>query len=169
MRPADKQLKMLSYVDYVLAVGLYPTGTKGTEATDTADRMCEAIQVSLQTIEHVAGIALRVCVNLKLARCDEALASLFFVSDTKAQLHSLPLDHKELFGGKLDDASKQAEVRGCRQLELEVAFKVPQAQIQANSAPAPTYSFHVSSQCTSQLGCGRGKDKSKKGKGRGCG
>ncbi len=58
---------------------------------------------------NTAGIALKVCTNLELAKHDKALASLSFDSDTKVQLHTLPLGHKELFGGKLHEASKQAK------------------------------------------------------------
>ncbi len=57
----------------------------------------------------MAGITLKVHANLELARCVKALASLYFDRVTKVQLHTLPLNHKELFGGKLDEASKQAE------------------------------------------------------------
>ena len=89
--------------------------------------MHEVIQVGLHAIEHAAGIALKVRANLELARHDKALVGLSFDSDTKAQLGTLPLGHKELFGGKLDEASKQAEERGHRQRELTVSFKVPQA------------------------------------------
>ncbi len=104
-----EQLKMLSYADYALAVGLRSTDATGAEAADSADRAREAIQVGLRAIEHAAGIALKVRANLELARRDSALAGLSFDSDTKAQLHTLPLGHEELFGGKLDEASKQAE------------------------------------------------------------
>ena len=71
--------------------------------------MREAIQVGLCAIEHVAGITLKVHANLELAWYDKALAGLSFDSDTKVQLRTLPLGHKELFGGKLDDSSKQAK------------------------------------------------------------
>ena len=75
------------------------------------------------------------------------------------------MGHEELFGGKLEEASKQAEEQGCRQRELKVAFKVPQTQFQATSASAFTYLFQASSQHASQLGHGWGKGKNKKGKG----
>ena len=58
---------------------------------DSVDRACEVIQVGLCAMEHVAGIALKVCANLELARCDKALASLSFDSETKAQLHTFAL------------------------------------------------------------------------------
>ncbi len=41
-------------------------------------------------------------------------------SDTKTQLRTLSLGHEELFGGKLDEASKQAEERGRCQRDLKV-------------------------------------------------
>ncbi len=138
----------------------------GAEAMHTADCARQAIQVSLHAIEHAAGIALKVHANLELARCDKVLTSLSFDSDTKAQLCTLPLAHEELFGGKLGNASKQAEEQGYRQCELRVAFKVPQAQSRATFASAPTYSFQTSVQHSSQLG--RGWDKGKSKKGRGC-
>ncbi len=115
LRPAveesmvGEQLKMLSYADYALAVGLRSADATGAKAADSADRAREAIQVGLRAIEHAAGIALKVRANLELARRDKALAALSFDSDTKAQLRTLPLGHEELFGGKLDEASKQAE------------------------------------------------------------
>ncbi len=80
--------------------------------------------MGLRAIQHAAGITLKVHANLELARCDKALASLSFDSDTKAQLRTLPLGHEELFGVKLDNASKQAEERGRRQCELQVSFEV---------------------------------------------
>ncbi len=92
-----------------MAIGLHSVDATGTEAVDSADRMCEAIQVSLCAIEHVAGITITVRANLELARCDQALASLSFDSDTKAQLHTLPLGHMMLFVAKLDVASKHVE------------------------------------------------------------
>ncbi len=107
--------------------------------------------------------------RLMLTRCDKALASLSFDRNTKAQLCTWPLHHGELFGGKLDKASKQAKERGHSQCEVKVSFKVPQAQTQASSASAPTYAFQASSQCSSQPGHGWGKDRSKKGKGCGHG
>ena len=80
---------------------------------------------------------------LEMARHDKALASLSFDGDTKLQLNSLPLSHKKLFGGKLDEASKQAEERGHHQHELKVSVKVPQAQTQASSASAPSYTIQA--------------------------
>ena len=56
-----EQLKMLSYVDYALAVRLH-------SVADSVDCFCEAIQVDLCAIEHVASIILKVRVNLELAR-----------------------------------------------------------------------------------------------------
>ena len=100
---------MLSYADYALAVGLRCADATGAEAVDLADHALDAMQVGLHAIEHAAGIALKVHANLELAQRDKALASLSFDSDTKAQLHTLPLGHKELFGGKLDEVSKQAK------------------------------------------------------------
>ena len=79
-----EKLKMLSYADYALAVGLHSLDATGAEATDSADRARESIQVSLHAIEHVAGIALKIHANLELARRDKALASLSFDGDTKA-------------------------------------------------------------------------------------
>ena len=79
---------MLSYADYALAVGLHSADATGAEA---ADHVRKAIQVSLHVIQHVAGIALKVHANLELARHDRALTSLSFDSDTKVQLHTLPL------------------------------------------------------------------------------
>ena len=122
----------------------------GAKAADSADRAREAIQVGRCAIEHVASITLKVRANIELARHDKALASLSFDSDTKVQLRTLPLGHKELFGGKLDKASKQAEERGRRQRELKVSFKVPQAQSQVATSSAPTYSFQASGQRSSQ-------------------
>ncbi len=100
---------MLSYADYALAVGLRSMDATGAEAVDSANHAREAIQVGLRAIEHAASIALKVHANLEPARCDKALAGLSFDSDTKAQLRTLSLGHEELFGGKLDEASKQAE------------------------------------------------------------
>ena len=104
-----EQLKMLSYADYTLAVGLRSADATGAKATDSADRAREAIQVGLHAVKHAAGIALKASANLELARCDKALTGLSFDSDTKAQLRTLPLVREELFGGKLVEASKQAE------------------------------------------------------------
>ncbi len=118
-----EQLKMLSHGDYVLAIGLHSTDATGMEAMDTADCACKAIQVGLHAIKHVAGIAFKVCVNLELVRWDEALSSLTFDADTKAQLWTLLLGYEELFGGKLDEASDQAGERGHHQCELKVAFR----------------------------------------------
>ncbi len=106
---------------------------------------------------------------LELARCDKALVSLSFDSDTKVQLHTLLLGHEELFGGKLDDASKQAKEQGHHQCELKVSFKVPLMQTHSSSASAPTYTFQASGQHSSQSGRGRGKGKTKNGKGCGRG
>ena len=39
-----------------------------------------------------------------------------------AQLRTLPFDHDELFGGKLEEASKQAEEQGHWQHNMKVAF-----------------------------------------------
>ncbi len=164
-----EQLKMLSYADYALAVGLRSTDATGAEAADSVDQACEAIQVGLRAIEHAAGIALKVCANLELAKHDSALAGFSFDSDTKAQLRTLPLGHEELFGGKLDKASKQAEERGRRQHVLKVLFEVPQVQSQATSVSAPNISFQASGRPSSQSRRGLGKGKSKKGRGRGRG
>ena len=153
----------------LLAIGLHSAGATSTKAADLADRAREAIQVGLPGIEHMAGIALKFRANLELARRYKALVSLSFDSDTKAQLHTSPLGHAEFFEGKLDEAPKQAKERGWRQRELKVSFKVPQAQSQASSASAPTYTFQASSQCSSQSGHRRGKCRSKKGKGCGHG
>ena len=98
---------MLSYADYTLAVGLCSADATGAEAADSAVHIHEAIKVGLCAIKHAAGITLKVCTNLELARL--ALAGLSFDSDTKVQLRTLPLGQEELFGGKLDEASKQAE------------------------------------------------------------
>ncbi len=111
-----------SYADYVLAVCLHSADASGTKAADSVDHACEAIQVGLRAIVHAAGIALKVHTNLELARHDKAVAYLSFNSDTKAQLHTLPSGHEELFRGKLDEASKQAEEQGHRQRELKVSF-----------------------------------------------
>ncbi len=154
-----EQLKMLMYADCALAVGLQSTDATGSEAMDTADRKCKAIQVGL-----LACIALKVRANLEQNRRDKALLSLSFDSDTKVQLQTLPLGHDELLGGKLEEASKQVEKQGCCRRELKVAFKMPQAQTQATSASAPTYAFQASSQGVLHLGCSLGKGKSKKGK-----
>ena len=81
----------------------------GAKAVNSVDCAHEAIQVGLCAIEHAADIALKVRANLELARHDKAGASLSFNSDTKAQLLTLPLGHEELFGGKLVEASKEAE------------------------------------------------------------
>ena len=113
-----EQLKMLSYADYVLVIGLHSVDATGAEAVDSVDRVREAIQEGLRAIKHVTGIALKVHVNLELARHDKPLASLSFDSDTKAHLCTLPLGHEELFGSKLDETSKQAEERGQSQREL---------------------------------------------------
>ena len=59
-----EQLKMLSYVDYALAMGHRSSDATGAEAEDKADHACEAIQVGLRAIEHAAGIALKVRANL---------------------------------------------------------------------------------------------------------
>ena len=160
---------MLSCADYVLTIGLYSVDATGTKAADSADCMCEAFQVGLRAMELVAGIALKVRANIELAQCDKALAGLSFDSDTKAKLRTLPLGHEELFGGKLDEASKQAEERGHRQCDLKVSFKVPQVQTQTASASAPTYTFQASGQRSSRSGRSPGKGKSKRGKGCGHG
>ncbi len=49
---------MLSYANYVLAMGLCFVDAKGTETADTADRVHEAIKVGLRTIEIAQGTAL---------------------------------------------------------------------------------------------------------------
>ena len=59
---------------------------------------CETIEVDLRAIDHAASITFEVCTNLELARCNKALVSLSFNGDTKVQLHTSPLGHKELFG-----------------------------------------------------------------------
>ena len=102
-----EHLKMLSYADYALAVGLRSANASGAKAADSADCMLESVQVGLRAIEHTAGIALKVCANLELARHDKPLASLSLDSNTKAQLRSLPFGQNELFGGKLDEASNK--------------------------------------------------------------
>ncbi len=58
-----EQLKMLSYADYALAMGLRSMDAIGAEPADSADCAHEAIQVGLRAIEHVAGIALKVRAN----------------------------------------------------------------------------------------------------------
>ena len=67
-----EQMKMLSYVEYTLAIGLHIVDGLGAKAADSADRAPEAIEVGLWAIEHVA---LKVRVNLELAMCDKALPS----------------------------------------------------------------------------------------------
>ncbi len=59
-----EQLNMLSYVDYMLAVGLRSANTMGAKAADSADHTHEAIQVGLRAIEHAGGITLKVHMNL---------------------------------------------------------------------------------------------------------
>ena len=102
---------MLSYADYTLAVDLRSMEATGAEAADTTDCVHEAIEVGLCVIKHAAGIALKVCTNLELARRDKALSSLAIDANTETQLQTLPLGCEELFGGKLDEASKQADER----------------------------------------------------------
>ena len=88
---------------------LHSVDATGTKVADSADHACEALQVGLHATEHVTGITLKVHVSLELARHVKALAGLSFDSDTKAQLCTLPLGHKEFFAGKMDEASKQSE------------------------------------------------------------
>ena len=76
--------KMLSYMDYALAVGLCSADAMCAEAADTVDHVHEAIQVSLHVVEHAASISLKICVNLELARHLEAHLSLAVDAGTKA-------------------------------------------------------------------------------------
>ena len=47
-----EQLKMLSYADYALAIGIHSTDATGAKAMDSADCACEAIQVgSINSLE----------------------------------------------------------------------------------------------------------------------
>ncbi len=105
----------------------------------------------------------------ELAWHNKFLANLSFASDTGAELRILPMGHEDLFQGRLDEASKQAEGRGHRRHELEVSFKVPQVQTGVSSALAPTYTCQASDQRSSQSSRSRSEDKSKKGKGLGHG
>ena len=73
---------MLYYMHYTLAVGLHSMDGTGMEVMDTADRVCQAIQVSLWAVEHAAGITLKVRANLELARHGKALSSLAFDAGT---------------------------------------------------------------------------------------
>ena len=71
-----EQVRMLSYTDYSLAVGLVglcSADTTSTKAADTADYAREAFQVGLCAIKHAAGITLKVHVNLELARRDKPI------------------------------------------------------------------------------------------------
>ena len=93
-----EHLKMLSYTVYALAVGLRSTDAMGAEAAGTVDHAHEPIQVALCAIKHAASIALKVCMNLELARHDKALVCLTFDSDTKAQLLPCPWVMKNRLG-----------------------------------------------------------------------
>ena len=55
-----KQLRMLSFMDYALAVGFRSADATGTEAVDSAGHTHEAILVDLRALEHAAGITLKV-------------------------------------------------------------------------------------------------------------
>ena len=78
------------------------------------------------------------------------MSSLFFDSVEKAQLRTLPLALEELFGGKLDEALKQAEEQAHRQCELKGFFKVPQSQTQVTLADATPYVFKALAQHVAQ-------------------
>ena len=69
------QIKKLSHTDYALTIGLHSADVTVVDAVDTektVDLTCKAIQVGLQAIEHVTGIALKVHTNIELARQDKA-------------------------------------------------------------------------------------------------
>ena len=63
--------------------------------TDATVNAQEAFWISLHAIKHSGGIALRVPTHFELACHNQALVSLMFDADTKAQLHFLPLGHEE--------------------------------------------------------------------------
>ena len=104
-----EQLKMLSYTDFMLAMGLHSADATGKEAEDIVDWACEVIQVGLWAIEHATGIALKVHTNLEITRQNNALSSLSFDLDMNAQLCILPLGWEKLFGSKYDMDLKQVE------------------------------------------------------------
>ncbi len=163
-----EQMKMLSYGDYAMAVGLQSADVSGADAAEVQARAKEALQVGLRAIEHAAGVALKTRANLELARRDRALASLNFDAETKAQLRTLPLGQDELFAGKLDEASRQAEERSRRQRELKGSFKIPRVPAAASQSSAPVYEFTASAPRGGQSARSRGGRGAKtRGRGRG--
>jgi len=134
MNPADlrasqdevmlrEQLKVLSYTDYALAAGLNAVDEVSVDIEQLQEKAKEAIRVGLRAIEHAASLALKVVGNMELARRRKGLGSLTFDKETKAQLRTLPLGQEELFAGKLDEASRQAQDRVKRQRDLASTFR----------------------------------------------